>query len=147
MANYQPFTGVITLIDDFWAGYGGKAGCNKLITVENNQGSLVNFIVTPTTYFIDHAMVAVGDTVTGFYDANAPTPFIYPPQLPAIVMARTANPFQNVKIDFFNSQLVSSDGMLKLNISPTTLVVLENGQYFPGKPRQPGANCGLWAYH
>lgn len=134
MATYQSFTGVITTIDDFWTGYGGKTGCNKLILVENNMKSPVNFIITPTTYFVDHAMVSVGDTVTGFYDANAPTPFIYPPQYPAIVMAKATQKYQNVKVDYFNRQLVSSDGALKLNISPSTLIMLENGQLFPGDP-------------
>ena len=135
MANYLSFTGVITTINDFWSGYGGKTGCFKLMTVEYQAGNIVNFIVSPTTYFVDHVMVAVGDTVTGFYDGNAPTPLIYPPQLPAIVMAKeTVNRFQNVKVDFFNSELVSSDGTLKLNISYLTRIMLENGQRFPANP-------------
>ncbi len=80
---------------------------------------------------VDHFMAVVGDRITGFYDANAPVPLIYPPQYRAIVMAKD-NPYQNVKVDYFNSQLVSSDGMLKLNISPNTLILLENGQAFTG---------------
>ena len=133
MAIYEPFTGVITMIDDFWTGFGGNFGCHKLVTVENTEGGLVNFVVMPTTYFVDHVMVAVGDIVTGFYETGVPTLLIYPPQLPAIVMAKT-KPSQNVKVDYFNQQLVSSDGTLKLNISPSTQVMLENGQYFAGVP-------------
>jgi len=37
---------------------------------------------------------------------------------------------QNVKVDFFNRQLISSDGMLKLNLAPGTPILLENGQRF-----------------
>ena len=133
MTNFQSFTGVISSINDFWTGYGGKAGCNKLMSLENSEGNLVNFVVTPPTYFVDHTMVTVGDKVTGFYDASAPTLLIYPPQYQAIVMAK-ATPYQNVKVDFFSRQLVSSDGTLKINISSSTLIILENGQLFTGDP-------------
>ena len=134
MKKFQPFSGMITMINDFWINSTGEgAGCYKLMSVENGQGSLVNFVVTPTTYFVDHVMVSPGDMVTGFYDANAPTPMIFPPQFTAIVMARNTQ-YKNVKVDYFNSQLVSSDNNLKLNISPYTRLVLENGQAFTGNP-------------
>lgn len=42
--------------------------------------------------------------------------------------------YQNVKVDYFNGQLVSSDGQLKLNISPYTQILLTNGQPFSGNP-------------
>ena len=71
--------------------------------------------------------------VTGFYDANAPVPMIFPPQFRAIVMARDTQ-YQNVKVDYFNNQLVSSDNNLKLNIAPWTQIVLENGQAFTRNP-------------
>jgi hypothetical protein len=133
MAIFQSFTGIITMIDDFWMGHGGSPGCNKLISVENPEGSLVNFVVTPATYFVDHEMVAAGDAVTGFYDASAATPLIFPPRFQAIVMAKVT-PDHNVKVDFFNQRLVSRDGTLRLNISPATLIILKNGQVFPGNP-------------
>ena len=73
------------------------------------------------------------DMVTGFYDANAPTPMIYPPQLRAIVMAMDTQ-YRNVKVDYFDSNLISSDNYLKLNISPYTRMLLVNGQLFTGNP-------------
>jgi hypothetical protein len=78
-------------------------------------------------------MLRLGDLVTGFYDANAAVAMIFPPQLRAIVMARDSR-YQNVKVDYFNSQLVSSDNSLSLNISPYTQIVLENGQAFTKIP-------------
>ena len=131
MINFQAFNGVVTMIDDFSIGQNNEVGCYKLISVENGNGTSVNFVVAPTTYFVDHVMVAVGDRVTGFYDANAPVPLIYPPQFRAIVMAKDT-PYQNVKVAYFNSQLESSDGTLRLNISPHTQILLENGQAFTG---------------
>lgn len=130
MINFTSFHGTVTMISDFMIGLNGEGeGCYKLISVDNGYGSLVNFVVSPTTYFVDHVMVTVGDRVTGYYDANAPVPLIFPPQYRALVMAKD-NPYQNVKIDYFNSQLESSDGQLKLNISPYTQVLLTNGQAF-----------------
>ncbi|MEK5069917.1 hypothetical protein [Sporosarcina sp. FSL K6-1508] len=136
MINFQFFNGIVTMISDFPVGQNSEdTGCYKLISVDNGNGNgngnVVNFVVSPTTYFVDHVMVKVGDQITGFYDANAPVPFIYPPQYRAIVMAKD-NPYQNVKTAHFNSQLVSSDGMLKLNIPPNTQIFLENGQSFTG---------------
>ncbi|MBX4261384.1 hypothetical protein KTC96_00960 [Clostridium estertheticum] len=134
MNNFQPFHGLITMINDFWIDETGKnAGCYKLMSVEDGYGNLVNFVVGPTTYFVDHVMVTLGDIVTGFYDANAPTVLIFPPQFRAIVIAKDLL-YQNVKVDYFNNNLVSSDNNLKLNIAPWTQIVLENGQSFTQSP-------------
>lgn len=128
--NFQSFHGTVTMISDFMIGVNGEGdGCYKLIALENGAGGTVNFVVSPTTYFVDQAMVAVGDQVTGYYDGNAPVPLIYPPQYRALVMVKHT-PSQNVKVDYFNSQLVSSDGQLKLNPSPSTQILLPNGQAF-----------------
>ncbi|WP_032122108.1 hypothetical protein [Clostridium amazonitimonense] len=131
MAIFQAYSGTIIAIDDFWTENVEKVGCNKLMSVTGRDGSMVNFVVRPCTYFVDHVTVKVGDTVTGFFDASAPVPLIFPPQLQAIVMTRNTQN-QNVKVDYFNRQLVSSDGMLKLNIASSTKIVLENNQSFTG---------------
>lgn len=133
MAAFLSFSGTIIRIEDFWTGAEQPSGCYKLMSVQSRDGNIVNFVVSPATYFIDHVMLAAGDPVIGFYDANAPVPLIYPPQYQAVVMAKAAAG-QNVKVDFFNSQLISSDGTLKINISPFTRILLENGQAFTGNP-------------
>jgi hypothetical protein len=134
MTTFYSFHGTVTMISDFYTGQNGKGeGCVKLITVENGLGAIVNFVVSPITYFVDHVMVRVGDQVTGYYDGNAPALLIYPPQYQALVMVKNS-PYQNVKVDYFNSELVSSDGQLRLNISPNTQMVLTNGQLFSKNP-------------
>ena len=134
MINFQSFHGTVTMISDFIIGVNGEGeGCYTLISVDNGNGSSVNFVVSPTTYFVDHVMVTVGDRITGYYDGNAPTPFIFPPQYRALVMVKD-NQNQNVKVDYFNEQLVSSDGQLRLNISPFTQILLTNGQSFTRNP-------------
>ena len=133
MKTFGSFQGMITAINDFITGGNELSGWTKIVSVDNGNGNLVNFIVTPDTYFVDNAMVSVGDRVTGFYDADAPTILIYPPQYQAIVMVRY-NPYQNVKVAYFNSQLISSDNTLKLNLAPWTQLLLENGQAFTQNP-------------
>lgn len=132
--NFLSFSGYVTMISDFMiTPNNGDAGCHQLISVDNGNGEQVNFVVAPDTYFVDQAMVTVGDWITGYFDGNAPVPFIYPPQYRAIVIVKE-NPFQNVKVDYFNQDLLSSDGQLKLNISPETQIVLTNGQAFTNNP-------------
>lgn len=103
------------------------------MSVKDKNGNTVNFMVSPDTYFIDQKIVSACDYVTGYYDGDAPTILIYPPQYPALVVFK-CNPNQNVKVDYFDSQLTSSDGELKLNISPNTQIILKNGQPFCGDP-------------
>ncbi|WP_068673505.1 hypothetical protein [Oceanobacillus sp. Castelsardo] len=134
MTNFMSFQGTVTMINDLYTGQNGmNEGCSKLISVENSSGAIVNFVVTPTTYFVDHVMVTIGDWVTGYYNGDAPAILIYPPQYNALVMVKNS-PKQNVKVDYFNSQLISSDGQLQLNISPYTPLLLTNGQLFTGNP-------------
>lgn len=122
------------MISDFFTGQNDEGeGCTKLFTVENGLGEIVNFVVSPSTYFVDHVTVAVGDRVTGYYDGDAPALLIYPPQYQALVMVKESIN-QNVKVAYFNSQLVSNDGQLRLNISPYTIIVITNGQFFTRNP-------------
>ncbi|MEB2300519.1 hypothetical protein LAV72_12930 [Lysinibacillus xylanilyticus] len=130
MVQFKSFRGVVTQIDDFPIGQNGeKEGCYKLMTVEDITQGIVNFVISPSTYFVNQEIVAPGDQVTGYYDGNAPVPLIYPPQYRALVVVKENNN-QNVKVDFFNQQLVSSDGQLQLNLSAYTLILLKNGQPF-----------------
>jgi hypothetical protein len=134
MIKFYSFHGTVTKINDFMISAKGEGeGCYKLMSVEDGQGATVNFVISPTTYFVEHEMVSTGDKVTGYYDGNAPAILIYPPQFPALVMVKDS-PHYNVKVDFFNGQLVSSDGQLKLNMSPYTQIALPNGQPFSKIP-------------
>jgi hypothetical protein len=131
MVNFFSFSGNVVAIDDFMAD--NVQGCYQLMSVQNDNGEIVNFVISPTTYFVDQAMVLIGDRVTGYYDGDAPAILIYPPQYQALVVVKES-PYQNVKVSYFDSQLVSSDGQLKLNLSPYTAIVLRNGQPFSNYP-------------
>ena len=128
--NFYSFQGTVTEINDFMMGQNAETeGCFKLITVDDGHGGIVHFVVSPTTYFVDHAIVAPGDRITGYYDGDAPVPLIYPPQYRALIMVKERNDL-TVKVDYFNNQLVSRDGQLQLNLSPYTPILLRNGQPF-----------------
>ncbi|WP_066712296.1 hypothetical protein [Clostridium sp. Marseille-P299] len=133
MTNFRSFEGTIIQIDNAWTDSTINSGCTQQFSVVNESGDMVNFIVTSDTYILDHKMLEIGDHVIGFYDANAPVPFIFPPQYRAIVMARVSRS-ETIAVDYFNRQLVSSDGFLKLNIGPSTMIMLTNGQRFTGNP-------------
>lgn len=128
--KFAAISGTVTRIEDFNSVQGdASAGCYKLMSLESKDIGPVNFVISTETYFVDHEVVEVGDDVTGFYDANAPALLIYPPQYPAIVVAKDTE-WQNVTVDYFNNQLISSNGNLKLNIDPSTEVILTNDQPF-----------------
>lgn len=74
-----------------------------------------------------------GDWITGYYDGDAPVPMIYPPQYRALIIVKESN-YQNVKVDFFDNHLMSNDGQLQLNLSPSTVILLKNGQPFSRNP-------------
>jgi hypothetical protein len=134
MKKFSSFSGTVTMIQDHFVGSDEElTGCFKLLSILSVDGSIVNFVISPTTYFLDHFMVSVGDRVTGYYDANVPVILIYPPQYQALIIVKD-NPYQNVKVDYFNSQLVSSDGQLLLNISSYTPILLQNDQPFTLNP-------------
>ena len=131
MVNFKSFRGVITQISDFPVGRNGdRDGCYKMMSVEDGVGGVVNFVISPSTYFVNQEVVTAGEWVTGYYDGDAPVPMIYPPQYRALIVVN----FQNVKVDFFNQQLVSSDGQLQLNLSPSIVMSLKNGQPFTKSP-------------
>ncbi|WP_123054197.1 hypothetical protein [Clostridium sp. JN-1] len=132
--KFAAFSGTVIRIGDFYPDQSDTSrGCYKLMSLESKDKGPVNFMVSPGTYFVDHEVVEAGDEVTGFYDANAPAILIYPPQYPAIVMAKNTE-YQNVTVDYFNNQLISSGGNLKLNIGPATEVILTNDQIFNRHP-------------
>ncbi len=134
MINFVSFQGMVHTIKDFPTGPSSdETGCTKMFSIVDEQGRVVNFIVSPTTYFVEQAQVMAGDIVMGYYDGSAPAVLIYPPQYSALIMVRnTAYP--NVKVDFFNQQLTSSDGRLTLKLSANTPILLRNGQPFSNNP-------------
>lgn len=131
MIKFKFFTGVIQEINDLVTNSNNETGCYKLLTLQTNEG-IVNFIINPLTYIVENKLLNVDDKVIVYYDANRPVILIYPPQYTAIVIAKV-NPSENIKVDYFNEELISSDGMLKIDVTPLTKITQENGQLYSNK--------------
>lgn len=71
MVNFQSFYGTITMISDFWTGNEQATGCYKLMSMQDINGSLVNFVripklkKSPTPFF----KKGVGDFILAFSKA------------------------------------------------------------------------------
>ena len=126
MTIYSSFTGTVTSVTNYNSQSMAYEGCSKFITLESKE-NIVNFVMTPSTFIVDYESIAVGDFVEGFFDGFAPAIMIYPPQYPALVMAKIKEG-QNVQVDSFDENLLSSDGELRLNITEATKITLVNGQ-------------------
>lgn len=125
--NFKSFTGTIKTVTDF---EGAKKDL-KYVLVEDEEGREANIIVSKDTYIVNNENIGIGSVITGFYDANKPMIMIYPPQYNAEVVA-VFSKHQNIKVDRFDKNLVSSDKSLKLNISKDTKIITEDGKTFKG---------------
>jgi len=93
---------------------------------------VANIRIDEYTYISGSATIKTGDIIEVFYDANAPMIMIYPPQITAAVIIVNRPISQSVKVDKFDEAFLSSDGMLKLNISDKTEVILQDGTPYDG---------------
>ena len=124
-----------TIVDMMPAGRGGSRtdGCLMFASLEDREGNIVNFMVTPSTYVVDFETFSVGMTCTFWYDAEAPMPLIYPPQYNAVAAAQVLNG-RMVCVGYFNASLVNEDQTLQLNMDAGVDVRTTNNQYFQGNP-------------
>ncbi len=131
--SYLSVTGVIVQMDMMTMNGRGYGGCTRMITVEDEQGSITNFLVSANTYIVNFETLYETMPVTVFYSANQPAPLIYPPQFVAAVVAPQVEG-QMVAVAYFNNVLLAADQSLKLNLSPATEVVTRNNQTYYGNP-------------
>ena len=126
-SRFMLLKGTIKDINDYHTGDGAK-----IVAIEDENELPSNIIITKDTYVINMDKLAVGETLTVFYDAMKPMIMIYPPQISADA-AIVGEIDLNVKVDLFNEELVSADNFLKLNISEDTEIVSEDGSKFEGE--------------
>lgn len=126
-ASYFAFSGTVKEIEGTQP---GRLRDGKYVFVENEEGQEAYFVISNNTFIINEEELKVGSKITGFYDANKPMIMIYPPQYPVDVVA--VNVEENIKVDIFDSELISSDKSLKLNISSETEIVTQDGAAYKG---------------
>ncbi len=125
---YMSFTGKVVEIENL------DNGITKVF-VEGKDGSPAYFMLSENTYFVDNIKIEKGVTITGFYESGKPMIMIYPPQY-SIDIVSPVYEETNVKADKFDSQLISKDKQLKLNLSEDTEILWENNTqiYWLAKP-------------
>ncbi len=134
-ARYASFKGKITMMEDIGGETAEDQGCTISVLIEGQGGQIIQFVVTPDTYFVNGVKIDIDSEVIVFYNESIPVMNIYPPRLEAVAVA-LEQPGQQVKLDIFNDILVSSDGTLQLTLEPDTEIISENGQNFRGKLTQ-----------
>lgn len=133
--NFDKVTGVIQGIRR------GESCCTQILSVVTGNG-VVNVILSGETQVIDNVRLRPGMRIAAFYDASLPAPLVFPAQYQAEVIT-TLRRNQEVVLGYFDEELVSEDGSLKLNPGTATSVVTANGQRFLCSP----GNSELLAYY
>ena len=125
MNAYPSITGVIQAVNSLQDTSAGNL-CSFLLDLQT-AGGPVSLLLTANTYVMWCQPLNPGDTITAFYDPDAPMVLIYPPRYTALAVAKTGDGLQAV-LDIFSQDLVNSDGTLQLNPDQNTQIRTPNGQ-------------------
>lgn len=107
----------------------GNTSDQTLVFTKNEQGAEAHLVISKETYVA--GTLKTGAKVTGYYNQNAPMILIYPPQYSVETVTVEAEGL-NYKVDTFDSQMVSADNSLKLNIGASTAITNQEGTPFTG---------------
>lgn len=129
--SYSPFYGTVTEITPYEGMNRRNSGCSQLVTVEDEEGMVVQFIVSPNTYTVNAVTLYESLPVVMFYDRNAPTALIYPPRYRAEIVAENI-PDVSIAAGYFDRNFTNTDQTLRLNVAPSTVVVTANNQNYTG---------------
>ena len=108
----------------------GDSCCSQILRLDTENGE-VRFTVMAETMVIENVRLRRGMRVA-----------IYPPQYRAEIVTVLRGE-QNVMLNFFDENLVAEDNSLRLNLSPVTNIMTQNGQRFTCSPR----NMELLVYY
>ena len=109
----------------------------KHVEVEDTDGRTVIFVLSDETVFPFSTDFAVGDEITGWYDAFMPMIMIDPPQYTIAVLASRMGDDKNITVDRFFAwgedgmgQMISADETFVFMTNEKTEIVLADGQDF-----------------
>lgn len=135
MPTFYGVEGTIVEMRAADAGMGNKSGCRIFVSVEDENGNIVNFIVSPTTYVADFTTLREGMEAVFYYRTDAPVPLIYPPQYSAVVVVpKEVLRGQSVAVGHFNDSLINEEQTLQLHMDGRVQVLTTNNQRFLGNP-------------
>ena len=73
---YRGVQGTIVSMEPTRIGSRRADGCMMFVGLEDQQGNLVNFMVSPTTFVLDYVMLREGMEVTMYDRRDEPVPLI-----------------------------------------------------------------------
>lgn len=132
--TYYSVEGTIVDMEPARIGKRKADGCMMFVTIEDMDGNIVNFVVTPSAYVVDYVTLKEGMNAVFYYRADAPAPLIYPPQYNAVVVVPQRSDGKFVSVGYFNSSLMNEDRTLLLNMNSSVSVMTTNNQIFLGSP-------------
>ena len=112
----------------------GDSCCSQILRLDTENGE-VRFTVMADTMVIENVRLRRGMRVAAFYDTSLPQ---YRAEIVTVLRGE-----QNVMLNFFDENLVAEDNSLRLNLSPVTNIMTQNGQRFTCSPR----NMELLVYY
>ena len=126
---YLSITGVV-------AGMEERDGLRR-IEIEDMDGNPAILVLNDETVFPFSTDFAVGDEVTGWFEANAPMIMIWPPEYSIAVLASRMGDDRNIKVDRFNASelshekyYISQDEMFMFSTDDNTEIILADGEDF-----------------
>ena len=132
--KYFSVEGTIVGIEGVRVGGGRADGCMQFVSVEDMDGNLVNFTVTPSTYVADMDTLKEGMKGAFYYRSDLPAILIYPPQHQAAVVIPDQRNRQFAEVGYFNASLVNETQTLQLTIDNRVQILTTNHQKFLGSP-------------
>ncbi len=131
MSRFASISGIVTALAVQPADQAAYSPCALTLTVQDYYGRQNTVILEPTAYVLNQAPIRQGDVLIVFYDTAAPMPLAEPPRYRAVAAVKPAYA-QNAYLDTFDQNLISSDGILQLELSNLTETRTQNGQLYEG---------------
>lgn len=127
--NFMKTNGVITNIearkDTLMVTIENEAGIISVLQI--NEKSLL--VHSKTTENFSENQLKIGMTVEAYFDKNKPMILIYPAQYtPELIVVNDEEQASSVKVNKFDTDFLSLDKELKLNISEDTVLVNQQGK-------------------
>ena len=126
LPEYTSVSGTVVSIDED----------TNLIDIELEDGTPAKLVISEDTVYPFESEYAVGDTVTGFYLANAPMILIWPPQYTIAVLVVNPPEATFYKADRFQERddgdgyLFNTENTFGFRVGEETEVILANGDDF-----------------
>ncbi len=133
--NGGPFLAVKGLIVDMVPARknGRSDSCTLFFTVEDDNGNVVNMMVTPYTFVADFKPLGVGQEAMFWYRADAPMLLIYPAQYTAVAAAPVKRD-RMYDLSYYDESLVNAERTLQLHMDRSVMLRTGSNQYFMGNP-------------